>query len=290
VVFVPDPTDPTTGTFEGVPSGFNPFGVTFTNTLPTWDVDPDTGVVTYDQIFTQGSPAVGTGIPFFTRDTNTGLNLNLGWGGDGVNLSGLFRMAHARDELRTLHAPQITLANGQQGFLSVTTDYDYVSTFDVDQSTLVPVVDTVSDIIELSVRPVVSFDRRYVFLELYPLITQTDLTERADFITFTGQPGGGGTTGGGAAGAAVTNFITLPRITSQEFATTVGVPDRGVVIVGGLAQVQREHHEGGVPILDKIPLLKRLFSAEGRLVDRDALFIMARPEIQILEELEESMR
>ncbi len=289
VVFVPDPANPGTGTFQGVGKGYNTFGVTFTNPIPAVSVDPDTGEVTYDQNFTSGAPAIGTGLPFFAEGANKGLNLSLGYGSDSFNLTGLFRLAHSRDELRTVHAPQITLTNGQQGYLSVSTDYDYVDGYQVQNNTLTPTTATASDIIELSVRPVVSDDRRYVFMELFPVIQQTDLTNQFQFTTFTGQPGGGGTTGGGAAGSTVTNLITLPKTTQESFATTVGVPDRGIVIVGGLSHVERDQHEAGVPILDKIPILKRLFSAEGRKLDRDTLFIMAKPQIQILDELEHQM-
>ena len=288
VVFVPDPANPGTGTFQGVGQGYNPFGVTFTNQIPSVTVDPDTGAVTYDLLRIR-RPHRRHRHPVLQEGANTGLTLNLGYGSDTLNISGLFRLANSRDELRTVHAPQITLSNGQQGYLSVTTDHAYVDSYTVQNNTLTPTVANISDIIELSVRPVVSADRRYVFMELFPVIQQTDLTNQFAFTTFTGQPGGGGTTGGGAAGSTVTNVITLPVATAESFATTVGVPDRGVVIVGGLSHVEREQHEAGVPILDKIPILKRLFSAEGRKLDRDTLFIMAKPTIQILDELEHQM-
>lgn len=290
VVFVPDPADPATGQFVGVPLGFNPFGISFTNTDPDTglEIDPDTGDVGFEKAFVGGNSVVGTGIPFFPGAQNRGLNLNLAWGNDAFNLSGFFRLAHQRSELRTLSAPNITLTNGQLGVLQVSTDITYISTFDVEESTLIPETDTVADTIQLEVRPVVSADRRYVFLELEPLITQTDVTNTFSFTTFTGQPGGGGD-GGGAAGEAVTNFITLPRVTTQTLETTVGVPDQGVVIVGGLSRGERQQEEAGVPILNKIPIIKRFFSAEGRSLDRNTLFIMARPQIQILEEEEERM-
>jgi type II secretory pathway component GspD/PulD (secretin) len=88
----------------------------------------------------------------------------------------------------------------------------------------------------------------------------------------------GGTTGS-AAGNTVTNFITLPTVATEQLSTTVGVPDRGVVIVGGLTSGSREQHEAGVPILSKIPILKRLFSAEGQSTERSTLFVMAKPQI-----------
>jgi type II secretory pathway component GspD/PulD (secretin) len=192
--------------------------------------------------------------------------------------------------MKTLSAPTITLANGQLGYITVATQIDYVATYSVDQNTLVPEIDTVSDAVQLMVRPVVSADLKYVFLELSPTILQTDLSNTVSYTTFVGQPGGGGTTGGGASGAAVQNFFTLPRINQQTLETTVGVPDRGVLIVGGLTTSERRHHEGGVPILDKIPLIKRIFSAEGRKISRDRLFVMARPQIIIIGEEEKSMR
>ncbi len=133
VVFVPDPANPGTGTFQGVAQGYNPFGVTFTNQIPTATVDPATGAVTYDQSLHIRRPHRRHRHPVLQDGANTGLTLNLGYGNDQLNMSGLFRLANSRDELRTVHAPQITLSNGQQGFLSVTTDYDYVDSYTVSE-------------------------------------------------------------------------------------------------------------------------------------------------------------
>ncbi|KPK57374.1 MAG: hypothetical protein AMK73_10235, partial [Planctomycetes bacterium SM23_32] len=239
-------------------------------------------VYSYEKAQTAGTPFMGTGVPFF-GEPSSGLNLDIGFGYGSWQLGGEFHMTHERDEVKTLSAPRITLTNGQAGFITVSTDRDYVSTYEVEDSILIPTVDTVSDAVDLAVRPVVSADRRYVFLELTPTILTTDLSYRVSFSTFVGQPGG---TDGGASGAEVANFITLPSITDQTLATTVGVPDRGIVIVGGLTESTREQHEAGVPILDKIPILKRLFSGEGRRIDRSTLFVLAHPRIIILGEEE----
>ncbi len=286
-IFVPDPANPGEGEFVEVPRGFWPLSIGSPIGDPEWEVDNETGTITFDKLFTTGDPVIGTGLPVFSDKSNRGLNLNLAWSNSAFNLNGMFRLAHERNEVRTLSAPQIMLTNGQQGFLTVSTDFDYVSTFEVDESVLVPEVETVTDEITLQVRPVVAADRRYVFMELAPIITQNDLTSTAQFATFVGQPGGGD---GSAAGAEVSNFITLPETTSQSLATTVGVPDRGVVLVGGLSRGTRRHNEAGVPILDKIPIIKRLFSSEGRRLDRSTLFVLAKPTILILSEQEERMQ
>jgi len=268
--------DPVSGTYSPVygPNQFylsQPFGD------PGGTVDPTTGEITFTQTNLAGSPFIGTGIPFF-ESTEAGMSLNLGFGNEDYQLSGFFRMAQERKALRTLSAPQITLANGQRGFITVSTQSHYVSTYTVDEGVLVPTVASVADVADLTVRPVVSADRRYVFLELSPIIQTTDLTTRFDFRTFTGVAGGDT---GGAAGAEVENFIALPRVLAETLATTVGVPDKGVIVVGGLSKASREQREAGVPVLNKIPILKRLFSAEGRSFNRETLFVLAKPEIII---------
>ena len=70
----------------------------------------------------------------------------------------------------------------------------------------------------------------------------------------------------------------------------MGVPDRGVLIVGGLSKATRSQAEGGLPFLDKLPIIKRLFSAETEQIDRSTLFIVVKPTIIILDEEEERMR
>jgi general secretion pathway protein D len=235
-----------------------------------------------------GSSLINTGIPFFgvSGSPNPGLTLNFGWNTDALRLTGLFRLADQRNEVRTLSAPRIVLANGQAGYIIVATDYTYVATYDVNQSILTPSTEVVSDAVSLTVRPVVSYDLKYVFLELLPTVLLTDLTQSVSFQTFVGVPGG---TTGGAAGATVTNTIVLPRQTTKTLATTVGVPDRGILVVGGLSTGSREQKEAGLPILDKIPIIKRLFAAKGNRLNRAILFILARPQIIILPEEEATM-
>ncbi len=286
--FVPeedwDGVDPTAGEWFGVPS--QPY-MWLRHPFEQAEVEiEDDGTIVHQVVGLPGSPPfIGTRTPFF--DTASGMNLNLGYGGERFNIAGVFRLAHERDAARTLSAPQIMLTNGQQGFILSSTEFDYVDTYDVEDNILVPSVDTVTSSIGLLVRPVVSDDLRYVFLELAPQITDVDLTTQVQFETFVGVPGG---EVGGAVGERVQNFFTLPRISAQTLATTVGVPDRGVVVVGGLSSSTRRERESGVPFLDKIPILKRLFSARGRALDRDTQFIMASPEIIILDEQEQRMR
>ena len=127
----------------------------------------------------------------------------------------------------------------------------------------------------------VSADRRYVFMELDPEVTTVRLVD-FPFITFAGAAGDGG-----AVGEALENIIQLPVEDSQTVDTTIGVPDKGTIIVGGLGRSERSHSEGGLPVVSKIPILRRIFGSESADLSENSLFIVARPEIVILREQEE---
>jgi type II secretory pathway component GspD/PulD (secretin) len=134
----------------------------------------------------------------------------------------------------------------------------------------------------LNVRPVVSADRQYVYLEVHPLITNVTF-EETEFQT--SAAGTGGTQGGGPA----INTIQLPITTKQELSVTVCVPDKGVLIIGGLGTSSVTKTSSGTPILSKIPIIKRLFSSNK--IDRKSdisgnLIILIKPTILIRKEEE----
>jgi len=250
------------------------------------EVDPDTGQITFDpaDLALTGAPFIDTGLPFF--DQTNGLNLNFGYGGDPFTFAGFFRLAHAKNASRTITAGNIMLMNGQESTFSSSTDQDYVATYSNDDGYLVPEVDTATSGINLTVRPVASADLRYVFMELDPSINNTNVT---NFVTYqTAGSGGGGE--GGEAAIPMTEKIYLPVETSDSVPTTVGAPDRGVVVLGGMSTSSRTRKESGVPVLDKIPLLKRLFGAEGQQLTRYTHFWLVRPQILLLSEEEQRMK
>jgi len=251
-----------------------------------FDMHPLEGFEGFQLYSLDSAPFIGTPLGPASSES-PGLSLDLGWYEAGAaQLDGVFRLGHERGVARTLSAPRIVLANGQMGYLTVSTTKDYVSTFSVEDGLLIPETDSVDDGIDLSVRPIVSFDRRYVFLELQPTVLIADISR-----TFTFETGGAAaiTTGTAVTTPTVTNFITLPSETQQTLETTVGVPDRGVLIVGGLSKTTRSQAEGGLPFLDKLPIIKRIFSAETERIDRSTLFIVVKPTIIILDEEEQRM-
>jgi len=64
------------------------------------------------------------------------------------------------------------------------------------------------------------------------------------------------------------------------------VPDKGTLMIGGLGSISKETLTTGIPILSKIPVLKRLFSRDQKNNKKSNLVILLKPTIIIKEELE----
>ncbi len=135
-----------------------------------------------------------------------------------------------------------------------------------------------------NVRPIVSADRKYVYLEVHPIITSVTLLE-TDFNTV------GPVTSGDTGGQVATNTIQRPQTIKQELSVTVCVPDKGVLMIGGLGKSSEKKTSSGTPILSKIPIIKRLFSSNKIDIDiatSGNLIILIKPTILIREEQEAS--
>jgi general secretion pathway protein D len=127
----------------------------------------------------------------------------------------------------------------------------------------------------------------------------------------TGSTGfGGGTSGssgfGGIGGTSTTstssssgstttnNSLAVGNITVQQpvvqtvtVITTVSVPDGGTVLLGGIKTLREGRNEAGVPILNQLPYINRLFRNTGIGRETESLMMMVTPRIIIQEEEEE---
>ena len=75
-----------------------------------------------------------------------------------------------------------------------------------------------------------------------------------------------------------------PVFNNQEINTTVVVRNGENVVLGGLIQTDNENLNSGVPGLNRIPVVGRLFSYQQNSQERRELFIVLRPEIIDLNE------
>ena len=81
--------------------------------------------------------------------------------------------------------------------------------------------------------------------------------------------------------------IQQPETQITEVRTTVSVPDGGTLLLGGQTIAGELEREAGVPILSKIPFLKRLFTNRSMAKDESVLLILVKPTIIIQREQEQ---
>jgi len=274
----------------------------FTSSQDAFTVDASGNVVQRAQtaIF---SPSVGTPGPTLDADGNIGIglgdSLNIPFIGSGTipnepfglnvffsvfddfGFTGYLKAIQSTDQSQVLAAPRVTLTNAQQGYITVGTQTNYVASFSAEGDIATPDIQTIDDSVSLDVRPIVSADRKYVFLELQPRITTVIDIQTFDF-------GSQVQSDGDSQGLATTTRIQLPVQAQETVETTVMVPDRGVLTIGGLTTLSETQIQRGVPVLSKIPILKRLFSNDRKSRSRRNLMILVRPRIIIMEEEKES--
>jgi general secretion pathway protein D len=101
-----------------------------------------------------------------------------------------------------------------------------------------------------------------------------DPTNETDNVTNNAQQTREGTT------------VQLPTFNFTTVSTTVSVPDGGTVLLGGIKRLSEGRTERGVPMLNKIPYISRLFKNVGIGREAESLMMMVTPRIIIQEEEE----
>jgi hypothetical protein len=98
-----------------------------------------------------------------------------------------------------------------------------------------------------------------------------------------------GTSGQGSTGVGAGQQITIQRPIFEiiSVASTVSVPDGGTVLLGGIKRLREGRTMAGVPILNKLPYISRLFKNTGVGRETESLMMMVTPRIIIQEEEEE---
>ena len=85
--------------------------------------------------------------------------------------------------------------------------------------------------------------------------------------------------------------VAVPDILTQELNTTVIVPDRATILLGGLVTQDDAKSVAGVPFLSTIPLMGNLFKNTGDTTNRQELVVMIQPTVvQNNSELDEASK
>jgi general secretion pathway protein D len=205
-----------------------------------------------------------------------------------------------------LQAPKVTLFNGQQAFVSDTTQTPFVISVvpvvgDFAAANQ-PVIVVLNEGTFLTVQAVISNDRRFVRLTVVPFFSQIGNVQEFTFSgnssttnntsTSSGKTAGGDTTSSNSDDKTTTNngiTVQLPSFSFVTVTTTVSVPDGGTVLLGGIKRLSEGRNEFGVPILSKLPYINRLFKNVGIGRETQSLMMMVTPRIIIQEEEEDRL-
>jgi type II secretory pathway component GspD/PulD (secretin) len=173
----------------------------------------------------------------------------------------------------------------------VATQRAYVANLDAvvgnNTATFEPEIDIVESGVLLDVQATVSADRKYVTMTLRPQLAQllgifnfAFQTSSTTIVGGTGNVVGGGSVPGNG-------IVQQPELQLTEVRTTVSVPDGGTLLLGGQTLAGETEIEAGVPILSKVPFLKRLLTNRSYAKDESVLLILVRPTIIIQREQEQ---
>jgi len=209
-----------------------------------------------------------------------------------------------------LQAPKVTLFNGQQAFVSDTSQSPFVISvipvvgdFAAAQQ---PVIVVLSEGTFMTVQAVISNDRRFVRLTVVPFFskigkdvptfqfsgsttTTTDATRDGLQAAATDPAKLWNKKGDNATTTQTGTTVQLPTFSFVTVTTTVSVPDGGTVLLGGIKRLSEGRNEFGVPMLNKLPYINRLFKNVGIGRETQSLMMMVTPRIIIQEEEEEKL-
>ena len=205
---------------------------------------------------------------------------------DDLQVNLLVRATQASQRSISLTAPRVTFLDGQRAYVVVAREVAYISDLEAvpDAISLQPDVDVVQSGVVLDVEATVSADRRYVTMTLRPtLATLIEPMRSVRFAAIVSVPTGDGD----EQIIPIEGFIDLPEIELTTVRTTVHVPDKGTLLIGGQRLLAETEIEAGVPVLSRLPLLNRLFTNQTVVQDERTLLILVKPTIIIPREEED---
>lgn len=175
-------------------------------------------------------------------------------------------------------APELTVFNTERAYVTVLNEVSFLQDFDVDVANTAfianPEIGILQEGVVLDVRPTVSYDRKYVTLDVRTTVAR--IARPID--TFE-------TTLGGFTDAVT---FQLPRLEVQNANTTVIVPDGGAVILGGLKTLNYVNRRAEVPWVSRIPLIGFFFRQKGVADEAQSLVILVKANIRDLSKFREA--
>lgn len=180
-------------------------------------------------------------------------------------------------KVRTLEAVEIATLNGVRANCFFGQQIAYISDYDVGGSgNYDPVIDVLMTGQALDIKPLLSADRKYVTLDLQPVVASA--TFFTESITAVSNQNGG---------LIISGYpLELPNLLLKSAGTRVTVFDQGTTLVGGFGRSLEQNSSTKIPILGHIPFLGRLFGKRGRYSDRTQIYLTVSARIILHDEEE----
>jgi general secretion pathway protein D len=238
--------------------------------------------------------APSTGVPGSLGSAPALSSISGGFGNflDNFQVSFVLQATEASSTNSLVHAPRVTLWDGQGANIQQETLIPYVSSLNASVASgaaiATPVISTAVDGVRLEIdRAVVTADRKFVTLDILPVLDQF-----GGFQTFAFQIAPAPTTSSAGTvintGAGAATLVVQEAIeTVTAVHTRVTVPDGGTVLLGGVNINGEIEEEAGIPVLSKVPFLKRLTTSTSHAKDDQILLILVKPTIIIDKEIED---
>ena len=220
--------------------------------------------IDYSQIFTgsvQASDAVAPVNALLSFSNNSSLG----------NLSATLKLLQQFGEVQVISSPRIIALNNQPAVLKVVDNRVYF-TFEVDrmqrengdESTVVDsTVHSVPVGLVMNVTPFIN-SRDEVILNVRPTISR--------ILNFAEDP-----SPALAGQSEIRNLI--PEIQVREIESLLRVPSGEVAVIGGLIQNKTDQRNNGVPGLQRLPIIGKLFAHDTRAVEKTELLIFLKPTV-----------
>jgi type II secretory pathway component GspD/PulD (secretin) len=230
-----------------------------------------------------GDFSAGVGFP----ESNRALDVNWSYL-DDIQVNLLLHATQASQRSITVTAPRITFFNGQRAYVIVARQIAFVSDLEPIPNSpgFDPTLSVTQSGVSLDVEGTISADRRYVTLTVRPSLATlaTNPPRRIEqSAIFEGDDDAG------VEPQVFSAFIEAPELELTTLRTTVSVPDKGTLLMGGQRLAADVEVEVGVPVLSKIPVLNRFFTNNTKVKDERTVLILVKPTIIIQSEQEEEL-
>ncbi len=212
-------------------------------------------------------------------NSNSGLHTNVSgmWGSGDTNPVGYLMNSlglnltidaiQSTKKGSVLHNPKVLVANGRNAYARVIVIERYMTSYTITGTNVLPVVTELPQGVTWDVRPIVSFDRKYITIRVRPRMEELDTENGMNQPFNFGLVSDSTTTVGGTATSNTYWWqftLTYPVTRQTLFETNATVPDGGTLLIGGQLRENSSDSVTGIPILTSIPGAGRLFRSNQK--------------------------